>query len=129
MLRREKERARFLVARPTHYNDTWHRAFWGPPMIDEFFDSVVRPDVQIPSISRRVAAVRIFYCHQLRRTLPQRQLLHAHLLHMGAWGVPINMEREKQPIIIVDEKPVNFALHDVGFAGELRLNKSNFHRL
>src|SRR5260370_28991046 len=117
MLRREKERASFLVTRPTHGNETWHGALWGARMVDYFFDSVVRLDVQIPSISRRVAAVRIFHRHELRRTLPQRQFLHAHVLCIGAWGIPVNMEREERPIIIVYEKPVNFVLHDGRIGG------------
>src|SRR5262249_5939490 len=50
-----------------------HERGFIPPatMIDEILDSVVVPDVKVPSISRRVAALRrIFYRHQLRGAFP-----------------------------------------------------------
>src|SRR2546429_3880172 len=77
-------------------------------MIGEFLDSPIRPEVKIPSISRRVAANlrRIFHRHQLRRTLSERQFLHVLDCHNGA-GVPVSMEWENKPIIVVDERRLN----------------------
>jgi hypothetical protein len=71
MVGRDKERASFLVARPSCNDDT--RFLGSTPMIDEFLDSTVRPDEELPSISRRVAASlrRIFDLHSPRRNLPQ----------------------------------------------------------
>src|SRR5947208_9027357 len=74
-------------------------------MIGEFLDSPIRPEVKIPSISRRVAANlrRIFHRHQLRRTLSERQFLHVLDCHNGA-GVPVRMEWVIKPIMVIDER-------------------------
>src|SRR5438132_10731856 len=99
-------------------------------MIGEFLDSPIRPEVKIPSISRRVAANlrRIFHRHQLRRTLSERQFLHVLDCHNGA-GVPVSMEWENKPIIVVDERRLNFVFHVGRRAADLRPDIANPHRL
>src|SRR5882762_11276423 len=102
MVRREKQRASLLVARPCGCYVA--RLFGSATMINELHDSTIRPDVKIPGVSRRVAANlhRVFHRHKLRRTLSERQYLVVLLLHIRA-RVPVNMERENRPIIVVDE--------------------------
>ncbi len=39
------------------------------------------------------------------------------------------MEGEQKPVIIVDERRLDFVLHLVGLAGELRAVVRNLHRL
>src|ERR1700756_32332 len=75
MVRREEQRASLLVARPSGCDVA--RWFGSPAMIDELPDSPIRPDVKIPSISRRVATKlrRIFHRDKLRRTRSDRQFL------------------------------------------------------
>src|SRR5262245_9244701 len=64
MVRRKKERAGFLVALPGRTNEL--RLLLSATMVDEVLDPVVVPDVQVPSIARRVAALgRVFHRHQL----------------------------------------------------------------
>src|SRR5262245_17664612 len=68
MVRRKKEWAGLLVALPARANEL--RLLLSATMVDEFLDPVVVPDVQVPGIARRVAALRrVFHRHQLRRAL------------------------------------------------------------
>src|SRR6266851_3970096 len=80
VVRREEQRASLLVARPGGCDVA--RWFGSAAMIDELHDSPIRPDVKIPSVSRRVATNlrRIFHRDKLRRTLSDRQFLVV-LLH------------------------------------------------
>src|SRR5215470_2227506 len=98
----DQERTSFLVARPSCFDFT--RLFGSAAMIEEFFDSVVRSDPKLPRISWRVAANlrRIFHRDERRRTWPKWQFLFFLDGHNGA-GVPVSMERENKPIIVVDE--------------------------
>src|SRR5712664_767668 len=118
MVRREEQRASLLVARPSGCDVA--RWFGSATMINELLDSPIRPDVKIPSVSRRVATNlrRIFHRHELRRTLSQRQFLVVLLLHVSA-DVPVNMEWEDHPIIVVDEGRLNFIFHVFRCDGEL----------
>src|ERR1700747_3543390 len=61
MVRREEQRASLLVARPGGCDVAWW--FGSAAMIDELHASPIRPDVKIPSVSRRVATNfrRIFH--------------------------------------------------------------------
>src|SRR3954466_2574178 len=66
----------------------------------------------------RIAAGRILHRDLPGGTLSQRQLLHAGILHRGA-GVPDEMEREQEPVLIVEETGIDFVLHDRALACEL----------
>src|SRR5262249_3697553 len=81
MFRRKKERAGFLVALPARADEL--RLLLSATMVDEPLHPVVVPDVQVPGIARRVAALgRVFHRHLLRRALSGRQLLHALVLYI-----------------------------------------------
>src|SRR5580704_2644699 len=99
-------------------------------MIDELHDSPIRSHVKIPSISRRVtASLRVvFHRHQRRRTWTYRQFLLGGLCHSGA-GIPISMERENQPIIVVDESRLDFVFHVGWRAAELIPVVGDLYRL
>src|SRR6266478_3486121 len=124
----DKQRASFLVARPSRYDET--RLLGSTPMIDEFLGSTVRPDEKLPSISRRVTAnlCGIFHRHSPRRTLPQWQFLHTQVFYIGA-GVPVSMEGEQKPIVIVVETRIDFIFHGVGLAAELGAHIGNLDGL
>src|SRR6266403_1672775 len=110
VVRREEQRASLLVARPGGCDVA--RWFGSAAMIDELHASPIRPDVKIPSVSRRVATNlrRIFHRDKLRRTLSNRQFLLVLDRHIGA-GVPVRVEREDEPIIVVHESGLNFVFH------------------
>jgi len=98
VIQREEQRSGLLVVSPGR-NDNPELP-GSPAMIDEFPDSAVGADVEFPSIARRIAARgRIFHHDLLGGTLPQRQFLPAGIFHRGA-GVPNDMERKEQPILI-----------------------------
>src|SRR5262249_33251287 len=118
MLRRKKERAGLLVALPTRADEL--RLGLPTTMVDEFLDPIVRPDVEVPGVPRRVATGRrILDRYQLRRALPRRQFLRALVLHIRAGRVPVGMEGEDDPIVVVDEGRLDHVLHGVGFLVEL----------
>src|SRR3989440_2050973 len=48
--------------------------------------------------------------------------------HSGA-GVPISMEGEQKPIVIVDESRINFVFHRVGLAAEVGAHVASLDRL
>src|ERR1700675_2092703 len=54
--------------------------------------------------------------------------MHTLIGHGGA-GVPVSMEGEQKPIVIVDESRLNFVFHGVGLAAELGAHVGNLHRL
>src|SRR6202051_4394490 len=128
MLRREEQRASLLVARPGGCEVAgW---FGSAAMIDEWPPRPIRHDINTPSVSRRVATNlrRIFHRDKFRRTLSDRQFLLV-LLHYVRASVPVNMEREERPIIVVDESRLDFIFH-VGRRGvELRAEIGNLDRL
>lgn len=70
-----------LVALPFCGNEFW------PPgstaMIGEFLDSLIRPDLQVPSVARRITALRgIFHYHFLGGTFPPEGIFACpYLLH------------------------------------------------
>ena len=99
-------------------------------MIGEFLDSTIRPNEELPRISRRAPASlrRILHRHSPRRARPKRQFLYAQILHIGA-GVPVDMEGEEQVVLIIDERRLNF-VSDVGrFAVDLGPNIGDLDRL
>src|SRR5713226_4685879 len=128
MVRREEQRASLLVACPGGCDVS--RWFGYAAMINELYDSPIRPDVKIPSVSRRVATNlrRIFHRDKLRRTLSDRQFLVV-LLHYVRASVPVKMEREDRPIIVVDEGRFNFIFQVGRHAVELRAEIGNLDRL
>src|ERR1700723_824073 len=128
MVRRKEQRAGFLVARPGGCEVA--RWFGSAAMIDELPPPPIPPDVKIPCVSRRVATNlrRVFHRDKLRRTLSDRQFLLV-LFHYVRASVPVNMEREDRPIIVVDESRLDFIFH-VGRRGvELRAEIGNLDRL
>src|SRR5260370_3090531 len=106
MVRREEQRASLLVASPGGCDVA--RWFGSAAMIDELHDSPIRPDVKIPSVSRRVATnlCRIFRRDKLRRTLSDRQFFVV-LLHSVRASVPVNMQRQDHPLLVVHETTLN----------------------
>jgi len=99
-------------------------------MIDKLHHSAFRPEVKVPGISRRIAAnLRgIFHRHQLRRSFSNRQFLLVRDGYIGA-GVPVNMEREDKPIIVVKERRLNLVFHVGGCAVEQRPDIGHLERL
>ncbi len=90
-------------------------------MVDELLDALLFADIEIPGIAWRVTAGfrGILHRDQFGRAGANRQFLHTLIGH-GGTGVPIGMEREQKPVIIVDESGFDFVLHLVRLAAELR---------
>src|SRR5262249_29568775 len=90
----------------------------------------VRSQKQVPGISRSLAANlrSIFHRTQFRRTRANRQFLLVLFGHRRA-GVPIGVEGEDEPIIVVDERWLNFVLHVGRRAIDLRTLVANLDRL
>ena len=89
---------------------------------------MVGADIEFPGVAGCVATLRgIFHHDPLRGTVPQRQFLHALIGDCGA-AVPGKMQHEEQPVIIVAESRIDFILHDVGLAAELRTRVRYLHR-
>ena len=64
---------------------------------------MVGVEVELPSITGRIAiASEIFYRYPVSGTVHQRQFLSAIIGHLSA-GVPDSMQRNEQPILIVEE--------------------------
>ena len=128
MVGREQQTTGLLIARPCGCDVAW--LFGSAPMIDEFLDSTVRPDVEVPCVSRRIAAnLRwILHRHELGGALSNRQFLVVLHFHIRA-SVPVNMEREERPIIVVDEGRLNVIFHVGGRAVQLRAKVCYLHRL
>ena len=99
-------------------------------MIDHGLNAVVFPDVEIPGVAGRVTASfgRILHLDQPSRPGADRQFLHAFVSHRRT-GIPIGMEREQKPIIIVYESWFDFVLHLVGLAAELGTVVGDLNRL
>ena len=53
-IRRDKQRASALVALPTSDDESWPSD--STTMVGELLHSLIRPDVQFPSVARRIAA-------------------------------------------------------------------------
>src|SRR5215813_4803675 len=88
-------------------------------MIDEVLNAIILADVQIPSVARRIAAIRgIFYRHQLGCAASCWQIKHS-LIDDSRSFVPICMEWEQGPIVIVDEGGINLGFHSVGLRAEV----------
>src|SRR5271169_2693413 len=128
MVRREKQRASLLVARPGGCDVA--RWFGSAAMIDELHNSSILPHIKIPCIAWRIAANfgRIFHRNQFRRAISNRQFLVFFNGYIGA-AVPVGMEREEKPIVIVDEARLNLVLHVGRCAAELRTVIRNFNGL
>ena len=89
---------------------------------------MVGADVEFPRVPRRIATLRgIFHHYPLRGTVPQREFMHALIGDFGA-AVPGNMQHEEQHIIIVAKSRIDFILHEVGLAAELRAQIRHLHR-
>ena len=103
---------------------------WPAAVVDQVLDAVVFTDVEIPGVAGRVTADfrGILHRNQLGRAGAHRQFLHALIGHAGAL-VPVSMEGEQSPIVIVDETRVDFVLHGVGLAAELGAHVGNLDRL
>src|SRR6476620_12049740 len=99
VLCREKQWASHLVARPGGCDVA--RLLGSAPVINEFLNSSIRPDVKIPSISWCVATELrgIFHRHKLRRTFSDRQFLVVLLLDIRA-RVPVSLKWKDHPIIV-----------------------------
>src|SRR5258708_12973791 len=77
----------------------------------------------------RVANMRrVFHSDLLGRTLAWRQFVRAFVFH-AVPGVPDQMKREDQPILIVDETRIDIFLDVVRLAAELRTYVCNLHRI
>jgi hypothetical protein len=75
---------------------------------------VVRADEEFPSVARRVPALRGIRHHDsFGGSFPERQFLHACVFDFGI-AVPDQVEREQQPILIVDERRIDLVLQDRG---------------
>src|SRR5215510_7685185 len=101
MLGREQNWTCLLVACPS-CEDAAGRL--GPAtVIDKVHDAVVCTNVEVPGVAGRVAAIRgILYREQLGHAGAHWQVKLALIDRAGAL-VPISMEGEQSPIIIVDE--------------------------
>src|SRR5215467_9949555 len=109
VFRRDEERTSLLVALPRRGDDA--RLLRPAAVVDHLLDAVVFADVEVPGVAGRVTAFRrILYRDQLGRAVAQRQGLDAFVLYIGA-GVPVNMQSEHQPILVVDETRIDFVLH------------------
>jgi hypothetical protein len=53
--------------------------------------------------------------------------VHARIFHFSG-GVPAGMQRKEQPILIVVETRIDFILHVVRLAAELRAHVGNLYR-
>src|SRR5207245_9841193 len=83
----------------------------------------------VPGVSVVVIDIRgILHRDQLGRAVAQRQFLLALVLYIGA-GVPVSMEGEQKPIVIVDETRIDFVLDGVGLAAKLRANVCSLYGL
>src|SRR5882762_7417993 len=127
MVRRDKERSSFLVALPRCDDGAW--LLRPAAVVDELLDAVIFADVEVPGIAGRVTAVRgILHRHQLSRAVANGQLFHALIGHRGA-PVPVSMEGEQKPIVIVDESGIDFVFYGVGLAAELGAQVGSLDRL
>src|SRR5207249_4112421 len=87
--------------------------------VDKVHDAVVFTDVEIPDVAGRVTAIRgILYGEQFGRAGAQWQVKLALIDRAGAL-VPISMEREQRPIIVVDETWIDLIFHGVGLAAKV----------
>src|SRR5438132_1031378 len=124
---RDKKRAGFLIALPRCDDDA--RLLGPAAVVDELLDAVVFADVEVPGVAGGVTDIRgILHRDQLGRAVAQRQFLLALVLYIGA-GVPVSMEGEQKPIVIVDETRIDFVLDGVGLAAKLRANVCSLYGL
>src|SRR6516162_9765577 len=75
-------------------------------------------DVELPSVTGRVAARCVFRHDLSRRSFPQRRFVHALIGHRRA--VPCEVQRQDQPVLIVDESRIDFLLYCIALALKLR---------
>src|SRR5579871_2377732 len=107
MFCRDQQRPSFLVASPRCHDEG--RFLVPAAMVDEVLDTLISTDVEIPGIPGSVAASlrRVLDDDLLGGTATHRQFLHALIGDRGA-GVPIRMQWEQKPVIIVDEGRLYF---------------------
>src|SRR5439155_25501312 len=76
-------------------------------VVDKVHVAVVVTNAEIPSVTGRLTAIRrILYRDQLGRAGSHGQVKLALIDRAGAL-VPISMEGEQNPIIVVDERRIN----------------------
>src|SRR6185369_8255979 len=98
-------------------------------MVDELLHPPVFADVEIPCVAGRVTAVRwILHGDQLGRAVALWQWFHTLITGGGAF-VPVSMEWEQQPVVIVDERRIDFVLHIVRLGVQLRTQIGDLYRL
>ena len=97
-------------------------------MIRHFFDPAAAADVQLPRVTRRVAARRILRDNLLSGTIPLRQFLYAGIFDRSV-GVPGQMKWEEQPIIVVQEPRIDVVPDVCRFAAQLRALVGNLQRI
>src|SRR5580765_1875104 len=87
----------------------------GPtPVVYKVHDAVVLTDVEVPGVTGSVTAIcGILYREKLGHAGAHRQVKLA-LIDRAGRLVPISVEREQNPIVIVDEAGVNLVLHGIG---------------
>src|SRR6185369_10919952 len=108
----------FLVTLPRC--DDRARLLRSAAMIDELLHTAVVADVEIPGVAGRVTAVRwILHRDQLGRAAALWQWFHP-LIGGGGAFVPVSMEWKQKPVVIVDERRIDFVLHIIRLAVKLR---------
>src|SRR6185369_9331852 len=70
----------------------------------------------------------ILHGDQLGRAVALWQWFHTLITGGGAF-VPVSMERKQQPVVIVDERRIDFVLHIVRLAVQLRTQIGDLYRL
>src|ERR1700751_519810 len=126
----DKQRADLLVIQPFRVNHVDDNRLSGAPAPEKLLDHVVRSDVHLPSVAGTVTAALGRVCHENAPggTPAHRQFVHARIFHFSG-GVPTGMERKEQPILIVVETRIDFILHVVRLAAELRAHVGNLYRI
>src|SRR5438270_5885539 len=121
MVHRDEKRACFHVVCPTCDYDTW--LAWPTASIHKLLHSVGGPDPEFPSVARCEAAglSRILHDHMSCRAAADRKLLRAQVLHVRA-GVPLNVVRKDQPILVVDKGRLHFVTHFRRLSAQFRLD-------
>src|SRR6202040_2311577 len=123
----DKERANFLVARPSCNDDT--RLHGSAAAIDKLLNAVVFADVEFPGVAGRVTAfIGILHWDHLGRAAAHRQFVHT-LIGDASASVPVSMQGKQKPIVIVIETRIDIILHIVRLAAELGAQVRSLDRL
>src|SRR5205814_8123939 len=117
-----------FVACPVYSDEA--RLLGAAAVVNHLLNAVVSADIEIPGIARRITSslLRIFHRHQPGRADANRHFVHSLIGHGGA-SVPIAMEGEQKPVIIVDESRLDFILDVVWLAAELGAHVTDLNRL